>query len=335
MRIGLLGAGRIAAVHARACLRIPEVSSVVIADPVAGRAEELADGSMLHALPSVDALFEEDLDGVVIASSSPTHAELLGRTIEAGWPTLCEKPVTLDLESTAALAIAAATAGVPVQVALQRRSDPGYGRARRMVDDGEIGPLHTVRSSTFDPTMPPEDWLRASGGIFLDCGVHDIDSIRWLTGSEVVAVSAAGRAVEGSIAERLDDFDTATAILELETGCLGIVSLSRLNGAGSDDRVELFGRRGSITAGLTGRAPLERVDPGSVSAPDSPYTDFIDRFGTAFEYQMAAFIDVVAGRTEPVATIGDSLRAAEVALACALSAREGRRIEVVRREIPG
>lgn len=334
MRIGLLGAGRIAAVHARACQRIPEVDTVVVADPALRRAKAIAAQIGLEAADSVDALFEQDLDGVVIASSSPTHAELLARTIEAGLPTLCEKPVTLDLDSTADLAAAAAARSVPVQVAFQRRCDPGYLEARRMVAAGELGALHSIRSSTFDPLLPSADYLRESGGIFLDCGVHDIDSIRWLTGSEVVSVSALGQAATGSEAEAVDDFETASAVLELANGCLAVVSLSRLNGAGADDRIELFGRTAAVTAGLTERVPLRPLGPGSRPSMVTPYPDFIDRFAAAFEQQMVFFVDVVAGRVAPPSTVVDSLRAMEVAFACETSARTGRRVYVEGREVP-
>lgn len=328
MRIGIFGAGRIASVHAQACLGLEEVDRVVVADPSPGRAQDLARRVGVEFVDSVDALLLEALDGVVIASSTPTHAGLLGGAIELGLPTLCEKPVTLDMASTAQLADAAAAAGVPVQVGFQRRSDPGYREARRLIEGGALGSLHSIRSSTLDPVTPPEEYLRGSGGLFMDCGVHDIDSIRWLSSSEVVAVSAAGHATSGSVYAAVGDYETASAVLELTNGCLAHVCLSRLNGAGSDDRVEVFGSWRSVTAGLTSRSPLERLDPGEARSAGLAYPDFIDRFAEAFQQQIRTFADVIAGRATPPATVVDSLRAMEVAVACERSAREGRRVEL-------
>ena len=190
MRIGLIGTGRIGALHAATLAGLPEVSSVVLTDADRDRAAEVAERSGAELADGVDELLTAGLDGLVIATATSSHPELIRRGVAAGLPVFCEKPVAADVEGT--LDVIKTTAGVPVQIGFQRRFDPGYQAARAAARSGSLGWLHTIRSTTLDPAPPPAGYIPGSGGIFRDCAVHDFDSIRWVTGREVTSVYATG-----------------------------------------------------------------------------------------------------------------------------------------------
>jgi myo-inositol 2-dehydrogenase/D-chiro-inositol 1-dehydrogenase len=225
-----------------------------------------------------------------------------------------------------------AGAGVEIQIGFPRRFDVAFAAARAAVAGGELGWVHTVRSTTLDPAPPPRAYLAASGGIFHDCSIHDFDAIRWVTGQEVAEVYAAGGNRGADWIRELPDADTASAVLTLADGALAVVSNSRYNGRGHDVRLELHGSKDSIAAGLGPRLPLRSAEP-RVSFPDGePYTFFMDRFAGAFRAELAAFTEVVAGRQVSPCPVADAVEAGWIAEACVRSLREHRpvRVEEVR-----
>ncbi|HEU4424158.1 MAG TPA: Gfo/Idh/MocA family oxidoreductase, partial [Pilimelia sp.] len=192
MRIGLVGAGRIGAFHAETLAESPQVDRLIVADAVPDRATAVAEKVGGDAVKQVAHLFTAGVDGVVIASPTPTHAELIRSAARAGLPVFCEKPIAPDVPGTRAVLAEVAAAGVPLHVGFQRRFDAGYATLRAAVQGGELGWLHTVRACTSDPAPPHADYIPTSGGIFRDCSVHDFDAVRWVTGREVVEVYATG-----------------------------------------------------------------------------------------------------------------------------------------------
>jgi myo-inositol 2-dehydrogenase/D-chiro-inositol 1-dehydrogenase len=333
MRIGLLGLGRIGAFHAETLASLPAAESLVVSDPVASLAGEIAERFGAHVADSPEALLASGVDGVVIAAPTDVHPELILLCVTAGVPAFCEKPVARDSAEAAQLARRIADAGVEVQIGYPRRFDPGFAAARAAVAGGELGWVHTVRSTTLDPAPPSRAYIAASGGIFRDCSVHDFDAIRWVTSQEVTEAYAAGSNTGADWFGELGDVDTASAILTLAHGALAVVSNSRYNACGHDVRLEVHGSKDSIAAGLEPRLPLRSAEPG-VSFPDgTPYAFFKDRFAEAFRAELAAFTEVVAGRRTSPCAVADALEADWIAEACTLSLREHRavRIEEVRR----
>jgi myo-inositol 2-dehydrogenase/D-chiro-inositol 1-dehydrogenase len=348
MKIGLAGAGRIGARHAAALCALPEVNALHVADADPGRARDLAARlprtSRVVARDAVADLFSAGLDGLVVAAATDAHADLVERAVAARIPVFCEKPLASDLDGTFQTVAAAATAEVPVQVGFQRRFDSGNAAAREALASGRLGWLHTVRSCSFDPAPPPAGYVPTSGGLFRDCVIHDLDLIRFVTGREVVRVMAAGANRGDDFFRECGDVDTGSALLVLDDGTLGQVSATRYNAAGYDSRLELFGSKDSIVTGMDDRTPVTALperdgDPDAArhgepgGAPKRAYGGFMERFADAYDAELRAFVDVIAGRRVNPCPPEEALEAFYLAEACELSLREGRIVgtEEVRR----
>jgi myo-inositol 2-dehydrogenase / D-chiro-inositol 1-dehydrogenase len=334
MRLGLLGLGRIGAFHAETLTSLPVVEELVVADPVPALAEEAAERFGAQIADSPEAVLASRVDGVVIAAPTDFHPELIGLCVIAGLPTFCEKPVARDSDEAAQLARQVADAGVEVQIGYPRRFDPAFTAARAAVANGDLGTVHTVRSTTLDPAPPPRAYLAASGGIFRDCSVHDFDAIRWVTGQEVTEAYAAGTNQGAEWFAELGDVHTASAVLTLTAGAIAVISNSRYNARGHDVRLEVHGTKDSLAAGLGPGLPLRSAEPG-VSFPDGkPFTFFMDRFAGAFRAELTAFTEMVAGQRTSPCTVADALETGWVAEACTLSLREHRPVRVDEVRIP-
>jgi predicted dehydrogenase len=330
MRIGLAGAGRIGASHAATLSVLSEVDSLLIADADERRATQLAStlgggAGSVRAVRTVDELFGAGIDGLVVAAATDAHAELVKRAVAAGIPVFCEKPVAPDIAGTLDVIEAVREARIPVQVGFQRRFDAGYAAARDAVVTGRLGWLHTVRSCTLDPAPPPKEFIPVSGGIFRDCAVHDIDSIRFVTGREVVEVMAVGANRGDEVFRECGDADTAAAMLTLDDGTLALVSASRYNGAGYDVRLEVLGSKDGIVAGMDERTPLTRAEE---SGSGNAYASFQERFADAYAAELRAFTELVAGRIDNPCTPEEALEAFYVAEACERSRRGGAAVRV-------
>jgi len=264
----------------------------------------------------------------VIATATDAHADLIVRGVDQRLPVFCEKPVALDLAATIEVLKRVQAADVPVQIGFQRRFDAGYAAARRAVADGRLGWLHTVRAGTLDPAPPPAAYIATSGGILRDCGVHDFDAIRWVTGAEVVEVFVTGGNRGADFFAAANDVDTAAVVSTLSDGTVALASLTRYNGAGYDVRLELLGSAGSVCVGLDDGLPMASVEPGVGFPSGEPYPNFMARFPQAYRRELAAFVDIVAGRGEVTCTVHDALEAFYVAEAGELSRQRHRPVPV-------
>jgi myo-inositol 2-dehydrogenase / D-chiro-inositol 1-dehydrogenase len=328
MRIGLIGLGRIGAFHASTLRSLDTVTSLVVTDAVPAVTAKVAAEVGAEAVGSVDELLAAGLDGVVIAAATHTHPELIRAAVEAKIPVFCEKPIALAVTEAAELRDQVANATTPIQIGYPRRFDAGFQAARAAVASGELGTLHTVRSTTLDPAPPPEEYIARSGGIFADCSVHDFDAIRYVTGQEVVEVYATGSNLGADFFAGYDDVATASAVLNLDGGAIAVVSNSRYNVRGYDVRMELHGFDDSIAAGLDDHLPIRSAEPGVTFPAGEPYRFFMDRLEPAFRSELAAFVEVAAGRQESPCTIDDGLAAGLIAEACTRSLREHRPVRV-------
>ncbi|MFJ5517103.1 Gfo/Idh/MocA family oxidoreductase [Streptomyces griseoluteus] len=324
MRIGILGLGRIGAFHAGTLSALDAVTSLVVADPVADAAKAAAERYGAQVADSPEALLAAGVDGLVIAAATDAHPALIRAGVAAGVPVFCEKPVARTIAEGVAVLGAVRESGVPVQIGFNRRFDAGFMAARAAVRSGELGRLHTVRSTTLDPAPPPAAYVAASGGIFRDCSVHDFDMIRWVTGREVTEVYAVGGNRGAAYIGEAGDADTTGAVLTLDDGTIAVVSNSRHNGRGHDVRMELLGFADSLAVGLDDRLPIRSAEPGVTFPSGTPHDFFMDRFTDAYRAELTAFTEVVAGTRPSPCTVEEALEAGWIAEACTLSLREHR-----------
>lgn len=327
MRVGLLGAGRIGAWHARFLGGHPLVDDLLIGDADRRRAEALA-GPLGARADTPDAVLGAGLDAVVIATPTATHADLLVRACDAGVPAFCEKPVAPDLRTTLEVRDRAAKTGVPVHIGFQRRFDAGYVAARHAVLDGRLGDLHRVHLVTADPAPPGADYVRSSGGIFRDCHIHDFDILRWVTGREVESVTAVGANRGDAYFAAAGDVDTSAAVLVMDDATIATMQGSRYNGAGYDVRMELSGTAGTWVVGLDERAALRSAEPGVDWPSGDAWTDFWERFEPAYASEIGTFLEMAKGRVASPCTVDEALEAFLVAEAATRSLRDGRRVRL-------
>ncbi len=333
MRIGLVGAGRIGAFHARTLVGLPGVGELVVADADAERAAVVAAELGVGTADSADALLDSGLDALVITAGTAAHADLLEAALDRDLPTFCEKPVALDLDRTLELAALEAGSSVPVQLGFQRRLDAGHIRLREAVRSGELGFVHTIRCATMDQSPPPPAYLPTSGGLVRDCSVHDFDSIRFVTGREVRRVFAQGANKGEPFFSAAGDVDTAVATLVLDDDTLAVVTATRYNGGGHDVRMEVHGSRGTMGAGHDDSLAITSAEPG-VERPVGPrHHSFMERFLPAYVAELTAFVDVARGARPSPCTIADALEAFRTAEACVRSMTTGRPVDLV--DVPG
>ncbi|MFF4791184.1 Gfo/Idh/MocA family oxidoreductase [Streptomyces sp. NPDC001276] len=328
MRIGILGLGRIGAFHAETLSGLDTVESLVLADPFTDAAKAAAERFGAEVAESAEAVLAAGVDGVVVAAATDAHPALILAAVDAGVPVFCEKPVARTMPEGVEVLRAVQGSGVPVQIGYNRRFDAGFAAARAAVRAGELGRLHTVRSTTLDPAPPPAAYIAASGGIFRDCSVHDFDIIRWVTEREVTEVYAVGGNRGADYIREAGDADTTGAVLTLDDGTIAVVSNSRHNARGYDVRMELHGFEDSIAVGLDDKLPLRSVEPGVTFPAGTPHDFFMDRFTAAYRAELTAFTEVVAGRLPSPCTVADALEAGWIAEACTLSLHEHRPVRI-------
>ncbi|WP_069169552.1 Gfo/Idh/MocA family protein [Streptomyces griseus] len=333
MRIGLIGTGRIGSFHAGVLAGHPHVTSLVVTDPDADRAAQVAGRTGAAVVGDAADVLAARVDAVVIASATAAHAELIGRAARAGLPAFCEKPIALDLPGTLGALREVERAGSALQLGFMRRFDAGYAAARAAVRGGTLGRLHTVRAVTSDPAPPPAAYLPLSGGLFRDCLVHDFDMVRWVTGREVTEVYATGSDGGHPMFRAAADVHTAAALLTLDDGTLATATATRCNGAGYDVRMELAGEQDQIAVGLDDRTPLTSAEGQGPPAPARPWQGFLERFAPAYEAELDAFLRVVRGEAANPCDGREALHALRVAEACERSRAERRPVRLT--EIPG
>src|SRR3954454_5323651 len=335
LHLGLIGVGRIGAFHLRTLAALDGVAAITVADVDAVRAADAAGAAGAAVAPSADALVEAGVDALLIATPTAAHAPLLLLAAQAGLPAFCEKPVALELPALDAVIDEVERAGILVQIGFQRRFDAGYRAARDAVAAGALGTLLAVRAATHDPAPPPEAYIAASGGIFRDLHIHDLDAIRFVTGREIVEVSADVAVRQAAWFARHDDVDVAAAVLRLDDGTLAIVSGTRHDPLGYDVRLEVFGTIDSIAVGVDARSPYRSVEPNAPAPPEPGYANFLDRFGAAYRAELEQFVERVRDGGPSPCTLADGRAALAAALAADRSRAEHRPVRVEEVELGG
>lgn len=330
IRMGVIGAGRIGKIHARNLATcIPGARVSIIADPIESAARELAE--QLH-VPFATANYREvidnpEVDAVAVCSSTNTHAQMMIEAARAGKHIFCEKPIAYDLAKIDKALAEVQKAGVLLQIGFNRRFDPNFKKVREMIAEGKIGQPHILRITSRDPAPPPIEYVKVSGGIFFDMTIHDFDMSRFLMGSEVEEIYAAGGVLVDPAIGQAGDIDTAVVTLRFKNGAIGTIDNSRKAVYGYDQRVEVFGSGGVVlTQNETPDTHVYGNGEGMHSA--KPLHFFLERYAQSFVDELQTFVDCVCRGACPPVTGIDGRIPVVMAMAATRSVKEGRPVKL-------
>ena len=328
--IALLGCGRIGRMHAGNIAAHPRARLAAVYDLDAAAAAEVG---AIHGAPVAESaeamLAMEQVEAVLVASATPTHADCIELAAAAAKPVLCEKPIDLSLARVDACARKIAGSGVAVQIGFNRRFDPGHRAAREAAHSGEIGDLHQVVITSRDPEMPPRAYYEAAGGLMRDMTIHDFDLARHMLGEEPSEVFAiGGRQADPKMMEELGDHDSAMIAMRTESGKMCSISNSRSAVYGYDQRVELLCSRGMAASGNRRAHEARIFGADSVESAEPYLRFFVERYRESFEAEIGAFVDAIESGTPPDPGFEDGRQALVLAEAAMASMREGRMVNV-------
>jgi myo-inositol 2-dehydrogenase/D-chiro-inositol 1-dehydrogenase len=323
LNVCLFGAGRIGRIHAANLAAHPGVRLLFVVDVNAAAAQQLADQHGAKVATIDQALADERLSAVVIATSTDTHHELIDRCVARGLPMLCEKPLDLDLKLARASLARAGSAGVPLFVGFNRRFDPSFRRIRDEAHAGGLGAIEVISITSRDPQPPPVDYVRRSGGLFRDMMIHDLDMALWLLGEMPDSVYATGSCLADPAIGEAGDIDTATVVLRTRGGALCQITNSRRCSYGYDQRLEVFCAGGMLQAGNQTATQVRRADAGGfLSEPALPF--FLERYEMAYRLQIETFVAAIDQQAEGPASAAEALQSLLLAEAAERSLASGR-----------
>lgn len=330
LRIGVIGAGRIGSIHAEnLALRVPGAEVAAIADIRLAAAQELAARLDVPVATTDyhDLLQDPTIQALLICSATDTHSQMIEAAAAAGKHIFCEKPIDFELGRIDRALAAVARAGVKLQIGFNRRFDPSFRKAHEMVASGKIGTPHLLRITSRDPAPPPLEYVKVSGGIFLDMTIHDFDMARYLVGSEVTEVYATGGVLIDPKIGELGDVDTAVTVLRFANGAIGMIDNSRKAVYGYDQRVEVFGSAGAVA--VSNNTPDTAVvsDANGVHAA-LPLYFFLERYTQSYIVEMKAFVEAVQLDRTPPVTGPDGRIPVVIGLAAKKSLSENRPVKL-------
>ena len=325
LNVGLLGAGRIGGVHARAIASHPGSCLRAVTDVVSENAEKLAAAHGADARDTAAVLTDPDIHAVLIATSTDTHADLIEAAVSAGKAVLCEKPVDLSLKR--ARACQQAVAGQPVMIGFNRRFDPNFSALKQSAAAGEIGKAELLSITSFDPGPPPISYIKVSGGLFRDMMIHDFDMAAFLMGDVPETVTAVASSIVDPEIGAAGDIDTAAVTMRYADGRIAVIKNSRRAVYGYDQRVELLGSEGLLQAQNVLENTVVKSTVAGVSGAKPTYF-FLERYKAAYEAEWAAFVDAVTGQGTIPVTLEDGVAALALAEAAARSLSEGRPVSM-------
>ncbi|NLG99691.1 MAG: inositol 2-dehydrogenase [Chloroflexi bacterium] len=330
VRVGIIGAGRIGKIHAHnLATKVPGAQVTVIADPIYEAACELAE--QLH-IPLATADYQEvinnpNVDAVAICSSTNTHAMMITEAALAKKHIFCEKPIAYHLQKIDEALSTVQQSGVLLQIGFNRRFDPNFRKVREMVAAGKIGQPHLLRITSRDPAPPPVEYIKVSGGIFFDMTIHDFDMARYLIGSEVEEIYAAGGVMVDPQIGEAGDIDTAVVTLRFQNGVIGTIDNSRKAVYGYDQRVEVFGSGGMV---LVNNETPDRTIYGNAEGMQfaKPLYFFLERYAQSFVDEIKEFIAAIQTGGKPPVTGIDGRIPVVMAMAATKSYQEQRPVKL-------
>ncbi|SFB55637.1 myo-inositol 2-dehydrogenase / D-chiro-inositol 1-dehydrogenase [Rhizobium sp. NFR07] len=322
LKIGLLGAGRIGRVHAINIVGHARSQLVAVSDVNEEAARSLADAHGAIATTSEEILGDASIDAVLIATSTDTHSDLIEKATAAGKAVLCEKPIDLSLQRAQACLDVVSKGGVPVMIGFNRRFDPNFAAVKASIAAGEIGKPELLSITSFDPAPPPIAYIKVSGGLFRDMMIHDFDMANFLMGDVPKTVHAVGTSIVDHEIGKAGDVDTAVVTLTYADGRIAVIKNSRRAVYGYDQRVEILGSEGLLSAGNVLENTVSKATKQGVSSA-KPKFFFLERYMRAYAAEWDAFVAAILdGATIPV-TLKDGVAALALAEAATQSVKSG------------
>ncbi len=325
LNVGLLGAGRIAGVHAAAISRHAKSQLVAVSDYIPENAERLAQAYNCAARTTDEILADPAIDAVLIATSTDTHSDLIEAATSAGKAVLCEKPVDLGLERARHCQSQVAQNGKPVMIGFNRRFDPNFAALKSALDGGEIGKSELLSITSFDPAPPPLAYVKVSGGLFRDMMIHDFDMANFLMGALPKTVMATASCVVDPEIGKAGDVDTAVVTLTYADGRIAVIKNSRRAVYGYDQRVELLGASGLLQAQNMLENTLVRSSTDGVISAKPTYF-FLERYMPAYAAEWDAFVSAITSGAQLPVSLDDGVAALAMAEAATQSAQCGQPI---------
>lgn len=322
LKVGLLGAGRIGRVHAINIAANTRSQLVAVSDVNADAARSLAEAHGARAVSSEAILADDAIDAVLIATSTDTHSDLIEKATAAGKAVLCEKPVDLSLERAQRCLAAVSKTGVPVMIGFNRRFDPNFAAVRAAIVAGEVGKPELLSITSFDPSPPPVSYVKVSGGLFRDMMIHDFDMANFLMGDAPKTVHAAGTSIVDPEIGKAGDVDTAVVTLTYADGRIAVIKNSRRAVYGYDQRVELLGSEGLLSAGNVLENTVSKSTSQGVTSA-KPEHFFLERYMRAYAAEWQAFVAAILDGAAIPVSLADGVAALALAEAATQSARSG------------
>ena len=328
MRIGVVGVGRIGQMHVHNINTfIDGMEVVAIADIVIDEEWAKSEGIKFMYNDYNELIENDEVDAVLIACSTNLHYPVCMAAAKAKKHVLCEKPIDLDVNNIKEMIKACDEANVKLQVGFNRRFDRNFKKVRDAVHNGCIGDPHIIRIASRDPAPPPIEYIKVSGGIFVDMMIHDFDMIRYLSGSDVEEVYASGNVLIDEEIGKAGDVDTAVVTLKFKNGAIGVIDNSRQAVYGYDQRIEVFGAKGQILAENEKESTVQISTAEGEKRDKIPYF-FLERYTQAYLDELQGFYDCVKNDTKPVVDGTDGLRSVQIALAARESLKQGKPIRL-------
>jgi myo-inositol 2-dehydrogenase/D-chiro-inositol 1-dehydrogenase len=322
LKVGLLGAGRIGRVHAVNIAAHARSQLIAVSDVDEEAARSLADSHGAKATSTEAILSDASVNAVLIATSTDTHSDLIEKATAAGKAVLCEKPVDLSLERAQACLEAVSRSGMPVMIGFNRRFDTNFAAIKASLSAGEVGKPELLSITSFDPAPPPVAYVKVSGGLFRDMMIHDFDMANFLMGEMPKTVHAAGSSIVDPEIGKAGDVDTAVVTLTYADGRLAVIKNSRRAVYGYDQRVELLGSEGLLSAGNVLENTVSKATKHGVSSA-RPEFFFLERYMRAYAAEWDAFIAAILDGAAIPVTLKDGVAALSLAEAATQSAKSG------------
>ena len=314
--------------HAENLVRRSDAKLLYVVDTKPEAARALAEPLGAKPADADKAFSDPEIDAVLIASSTGSHADLSIAAARAGKAIFCEKPVDLTLPKVDACIREVKKAKVPMFVGFNRRFDPSFRELKRRLDAGAIGSLEQVIITNRDPGLPELRFLATSGGLFLDFTIHDFDMARWLLGEEPVEVFAWGAVlVDPRVRTEGKDIDTAMLLLRTASGKMCHINNTRRAVYGYDQRIEVFGSKGMLRAANLAPTSVESFG-AQAACTDNPWPNFQTRYAAAYAAELSSFIRSVEKRKPAEVGPEDSRQVLVLAEAALKSSQAGKPIRI-------